>query len=411
MAETVPDIRKLRIDRSRRAGRSGGCLTWVLLVALLGVVVAWLLQDRWRPLAEAQPWWPVSSVVVETGRVTRVGGAPPPTGVAANGYVVARRQAALSTVVQGRIAEMLVEEGDRVAAGDTIARLDVEPLEASLAAAEADARRAAAQLRRAELEVARLEPLVAEELAQRADLDRALADRDAAQAQLEAAEARADEVSVQIEKASVLAPFGGVVTRKNAEVGEVVSAIGATGPNARGAVATLVDFDTLEVQVELAQTALSAAEVGAPVSIFLDAYPDDAIPGRVRQIWPTADRQKGTVELRVGFDAVDERVLPEMSVRVVFLDEDVPDEPTPVEVLVPQRALRSPDTPSVFVVRDGRAVRVSFEPKTDDDGVWRRREDRVAVASGLSGGEVVVLDPPAELSDGDAVRIEEGTPR
>lgn len=401
MSDTKPpDIRRLRIDRSRPPQRSGGCLTWVLLLALVGVVAAWLLQDRWRPWAEAQSWWPTPALVVETGRVTRVGGAPPPTGVAANGYVVARRQAALSTVVQGRIAELLVEEGDRVEAGDAIARLDIEPLEASLAAAEADVRQSDALLRRAELEVERLMPLVTEELAQRADLDRAVADRDAAAARLDASEARAQEVRVQIDRASVLAPFAGVVTRKNAEVGEVVSAIGATGPNARGAVATVVDFDTLEVQVELAQAALAAARVDAPVSIFLDAYPDEALAGRVRQIWPTADRQKGTVELRVGFDVPDARVLPEMSVRVVFLDEEVSEEPTPIEVLVPSRALVADDVPEVFVVREGLARALRFEPQVGDDGDWLRRDDRVVVASGLAGGEVVVLAPPATLVDG-----------
>ncbi len=433
--QEAPDLQRLKIDRTAAPRGRGSRLPWILLLAVLagGGFLGW--RAGW--FADA-----MGAVIVELGRVQRVGGAQAQSGVAANGYVVARTQAALSTDMQGRLVEMPVEEGMRVAKGQLIARLDTTQLEATLersrqsvlvssaevARAEqdllrlrAEAERAASALRLAELDVARIRVLVTQGAERQAILDAAesaLGEWEAgvraakaavgsqeagvasAKAAVAAAQSAVNEVEVMIEKSTVRAPFDGVITRKNAEVGEVVSAIGATGPNARGAVATLVDFATLEVQVELAQASLGAARAGAPVRIYLDAYPEDAYEGRVRQIWPTADRQKATVELRVEFLERDERILPEMSVRVVFVPEAGGIE-RPVEVLVPARALVRGAETAVFLFAGGRVERRVIT-------VGEERADGMArVESGLIGNEMVVLDPPAGLQDGDGVKRKE----
>lgn len=428
----APDLSRLKIDRRAAPRRSGGKLPWVLLILVLGSTTAWAWSRGWFHGSG-------SGAIVELGRVQRIGGAAAQSGVAANGYVVARKQAALSTDIQGRLVELPVEEGTRVFAGDLVARLDTTQYEAALArsrrtaeVSEADLQRATHEQARAESEAMRarageksakqsyerIAALVASGDERQAVLDDAIAARDqataardaaeagrrvqdaavvAAQAALEAAKAAIFEVEVLIRKSSVFAPFDGVITRKNAEIGEVVSAIGATGPNARGAVATLVDFATLEVQVELAQTSLAAARAGAAVLIYLDAFPEQAYRGRVRQIWPTADRVKATVELRCEFLERDERILPEMGVRVVFVPSE-DGEARPVEVLVPARAIVRGARSAVFLYDAGNAVRREIEAGEP------RADGFALVAAGLVGNELVILDPPAALQDGAPVQ-------
>jgi len=393
---TAPDLSRLRIDRARaeRGGGRGGWWVALLLAAAFGAYAAW----REGLLGDPRPR-------VEVATVRAPGAAPPPSGIAANGYVVARRSAAISTDIQGRVVQLDVEEGDAVVEGQVIARLDTRQLEASAERARADLARARARLDLAELEYRRRENLVAQGDVTEASRDQALSERDQARAQVDLLAAALREIEIMIDKSSIQAPFDGVVTAKNAEVGEVVSSV-AGSANSRAAVVTVVDFDTLEVQVELAQTSLGSARVGGDVDIFLDAYPRDAYPGRVRQIWPTADRQKATVELRIEFLERDDRILPEMGVRVVFLTEprDAPtgdDEPDD-RPLVPRSALVGEgEERRVFVFADGRAaarrVLVEGEPVAG----------MVAVVDGLSGGERVVLDPPPDLADGGQVVLAE----
>ncbi|MGB1070971.1 MAG: efflux RND transporter periplasmic adaptor subunit, partial [Planctomycetota bacterium] len=170
------------------------------------------------------------------------------------------------------------------------------------------------------------------------------------------------------------------------------------GANARGSVATLVDFDTLEVQIELSQTALEAARVGAPVLIYLDAYPEEGYRGQVRQVWPTASRAKATVELRAEFLERDERLLPELGVRVVFVPEEESN-PTPPMVLLPKSALLPGEGNQVFVLVDGFVEKRSLTLRDDFDNAL------IEVGSGLIGGEAVIINPPADLQEGDPVKI------
>ena len=389
MADPQHDLTRLRIDRS--PARTGSRWTPVLVILLLALLslVAW-------------QWWGGGAAgggppTVAVARVQRTGGASATSGTSANGYVVARRRAALSTTIQGRIIEMRVEEGDLVQAGDVVARLDTAELEAGLAATNAQLAEARAQADLAESEYQRLSRLNVPVDITQFRLDETTSRRLETRARVESLEALVAQTEVRLRDSSVYAPFDGIIVEKNAEVGEVVSAIGATGPNARGAVATLVDRDTLEVQVELAQTSLGAAREDAPVVIYLDAFPDDGYRGKVRQIWPTADRTKATVELRVVFLERDERILPEMGVRVVFV-RDESQGPAEVAVYLPERALAGAgDDRFVFVLAGDAVSRRPVRVEPDDGG-------RLKVLEGLTGGELVVLDPPADLVDGALVR-------
>ena len=364
-----------------------------VVLVLAGGCVAWFAWTRFGSGGRVPE--------VQVGRVQRVGGAQAQTGTSANGYVVARRQAALSTDVQGRLVELRVQEGDRVRRGDILGRLDTAQLDASLERARGEIAQARALAEWYQADYDRLATLLQSGTTTRSDYDLAKARLHEAQARVDTLQAAAKELEVVIEKSSIRAPFDGIVTRKNAEVGEVVSAVGGVGADARAAIVTLVDSDTLEVQVELAQTSLHAAKTGAPVLIFLDAFPEDAYRGRVRQIWPTANRQKATVELRVEFREPDQRILPEMGVRVVFVTDDQQDAKQ-TEVLVPKRAVVMQGTqPRVFVFEhDAVALRSIGVAAEERDGMLK-------VTDGLQGNELVVLDPPQTLQDGDAVKREE----
>ena len=321
-------------------------------------------------------------------------------------------------------------------------RADLDRLTRNTEAARADLTEAQASLRLAELDFDRAQRLVEERVSSQSELDRARADLDRGKARVDATDARLaaatsahaaaesrlrvaeadlevarsgvdvaradrDRARATLDKTEVRAPFDGIVVLKDAEVGEVVSPNSQGGSNARGSVCTLVDFDSLEVQADVPETTLAAVETGAPASIFLDAYPDRVYAGRVDRIWPTANRQKATVEVRVAFSETDEWLRPEMGVRVVFgAESDAPAEPSETDsapvLLIPESALVTEGgAPGVFLLeRDMvyfRAVKTG-ETKTG----------RVSIESGLEAGQRIVRDPPPSLRDGDRVQIQEG---
>ena len=381
-----PDLQKLRIDRTPAARSSRGPILLILL--LLVSYIGWKEWPTVTQEAETQ---------VETARVQRRGGAKARTGTAANGYIVARRRAALSTDIPGRLVELNVEEGSRVDQGDVVARLDTRELEAYRDRLQAEIRAAQANEKQARLAMERQRKLSETEDVPTSALDSAEATHEGAIARVQSLQASLAEILVRLDKSTVYAPFSGVIVQKNAEVGEVVVASGG-GANARGSVATLVDFDTLEVQIELSQTALEAARVGAPVLIYLDAYPEEGYRGQVRQVWPTASRAKATVELRAEFLERDERLLPELGVRVVFVPEEESN-PTPPVVLLPKSALLPGDGNRVFVLVDGFVEVRELTLRDDFDN------DLIEVGAGLIGGETVIINPSAELQSGDPVQI------
>lgn len=227
---------------------------------------------------------------------------------------------------------------------------------------------------------------------------------DEARARIGVSEAERDRALATLEKTEVRAPFDGIVVLKDAEVGEVVSP-NSLGGNSRGSVATMVDFASLEVQVELAETSIAAVLVGAPANIYLDAYPDVLYPGIVDRIWPTANRQKAKIEVRVAFSKPDDRLRPEMGVRVVFspgessLVGSEENESEAERILIPEGAsVRVQGRPGVFQVERGVARFVPVE-------VGDARSGRVLVKSGLTGGERIVAKPTDSLQDGDRVRV------
>ena len=225
-----------------------------------------------------------------------------------------------------------------------------------------------------------------------------------ARAQREVAAAARDLAQATLDKADVRAPFDGIVVLKDAEVGEVVSPNVQGGSNARGAVCTMVDFDSLEVQANVPETTLGSVALGAPADVFLDAYPDDRYEGVVDRIWPTADRQKATVEVRVRLLRKDDRLRPEMGVRIVFrtADAEAPaagGAPTARAILVPEQALVQQDgATGAFVIERDRVRFTGVAP-------GERRGGRVAIARGLAPGKEIVLDPPVDLQDGARVRL------
>jgi RND family efflux transporter MFP subunit len=222
-----------------------------------------------------------------------------------------------------------------------------------------------------------------------------------AQAHVAVLEAIRDEAKATLEKTEVRAPFDGVVVLKDAEVGEVVSP-NSQGGSSRGSVATMVDFKTLEVEVEMPERSIEAVKVGAATRIFLDAHPDHPYAGKVTRIWPTANRSKATIEVRASFDAPDEQLRPEMGARVVFLEgaaAPIDASKPPDGVLVPAGAIvKSGGATSVFVLERDRVRVVAV-------AAGEERSGRVLVSKGLSGQERVVVDPPPRLADGDRVRV------
>ena len=381
-----PDLNRLRIDRTPTAKSSRGPFMLILLV-----LISYIGWKEWPSVTED------SQAQYETARVQRRGGAKARAGTAANGYIVARRRAALSTDIPGRLVELNVEEGSRVDQGDVVARLDTRELEAYRDRLQAEIRAAQANEKQTRLAMERQRKLSETEDVPTSALDSAEATHEGAIARVQSLQASLSEILVRLDKSTVYAPFSGVIVQKNAEVGEVVVASGG-GANARGSVATLVDFDTLEVQIELSQTALEAARVGAPVLIYLDAYPEEGYRGQVRQVWPTASRAKATVELRAEFLERDERLLPELGVRVVFVPEEESN-PTPPMVLLPKSALLPGEGNQVFVLVGGFVEKRSLTLRDDFDNAL------IEVGSGLIGGETVIVNPPADLQEGDPVKI------
>ncbi len=330
----------------------------------------------------------------------------------ASGYVTARRQATISSKVTGKVTEVLIEEGMRVTDGQVLARLDDTNVVASLQLARAQleaSRQALAEtqvrLREANQDLQRQTELIAKNVVAKADFDHAEADASAYRARLAqqqvdvtVAERTVTIWQQQLDDMVLRAPFSGIVTSKNAQPGEMISPISAGGGFTRTGICTVVDMGSLEIEIDVNEAYINRVEPGQPVEATLDAYPDWKIPCKVIAIIPTADRDKSTVKVRVGFDKLDPRILPEMSVKVAFREEGAVHAAAVQEVIVPKSAIRQ-DTGHdiVMVVRAGKAERraVTVSSATDNE---------TALSAGLTQGEHVVVDGPKDLSDGATVK-------
>jgi RND family efflux transporter MFP subunit len=330
----------------------------------------------------------------------------------ASGYVTPQRRATVSAKTTGKIKEVLIDEGMHVKSGQVLARLDDVDAVATLRAAEAERAVATASLKDIEVRLEnarrtleRNRDLRANELVSQQALD----DAETAVASLEAqlvvaretvgaAERSVDITRQNVENCVIRAPFEGIIVSKDAQPGEMVSPISAGGGFTRTGIATVVDMNSLEVEVDVNESYIARVTQGQRVETVLDAYPDWRIPSKVRTVIPTADRQKATVKVRITFDKLDPRILPDMGVKVSFL-EGGSDSSAAIVVLVPKDAIRRDGEQSyVFVVKDGRverrAVRTLGERGTD-----------VAVIAGLRQGDLVVVSASAGLRDGERVSV------
>ncbi len=330
----------------------------------------------------------------------------------ASGYVTARRQATISSKVTGKVTEVLIEEGMKVTEGQVLARLDDTNVAASLQLARAQlesARQALAEtqvrLRESEQDLQRQTELIAKHVVAKVDFDHAEADAAAYKARLaqQQVDATVSERTVtiwqqQLDDMILRAPFSGIVTSKNAQPGEMISPISAGGGFTRTGICTVVDMGSLEIEIDVNEAYINRVEPAQPVEATLDAYPEWKIPCKVIAIIPTADRDKSTVKVRVGFDRLDPRILPEMSVKVAFREEGGAHPVAGTAVVVPKAAVRQDaGRDVVMVVQGGRAERraVTVGAMTDSEA---------ALSAGLAPGEHVVVDGPKNLSDGATVK-------
>jgi RND family efflux transporter MFP subunit len=334
----------------------------------------------------------------------------------ASGFVTARRQATVSAKITGKVAEVLIEEGMRVEAGAVLARLDDTEARAQLALARAELAAATSQLAeiqsrlaQAERDAARQQELFRRELVSAQSMEAAGAERDtlrarlaAAREQVNVAEESVRVARVQLDNTVIRAPFAGMVVAKAAQPGEIISPMSAGGGFTRTGIGTIVDMDSLEIQVDVNEAFINRVRPKQPVEATLNAYPDWKIPANVIAIIPTADRSKATVKVRIAIERGDPRIVPDMGVRVAFLDPEPARGAASQGVLVPAEAVQADGAAGVaFVVAEGGTVeRRSVTLGASTGGVRQ-------VLTGLRAGERVVLSPPAALEDGDRVTVDD----
>ena len=342
MNERAKLLHSLTIERADTRVSPPRRRLWPVVAATsLGVVVVmaglvWYFAPELaslRPVEQAAAVAPVSSppssATAAAAEATRSGG------LVASGYVVARRKATVASEITGKVVEVLVDEGNVVQAGDLLARLDSTLTESDLnlaksraVASEAAANAIAADLRDAERILARTQALQQKNFATEADLTKAdarvavlRAQQAQAQAQVQTARLDAKRASEVLAQHHIRAPFAGVVVERSAQPGEMISPISAGGGYTRTGICTIVDMDSIEVEVDVNEAFIGRVRAGGAVSAVLDAYPEWTIPASVIAIVPTANREKATVKVRIGFKQKDPRILPDMGIKVTFLDE------------------------------------------------------------------------------------------
>jgi RND family efflux transporter MFP subunit len=401
--EGKASLAALRIDDDARDSSSRSRLGLVLAAAgivALAIVVALIFLRR------------PPEVRVAKARGAQSGGAA--TLLNASGYVTPRRRATVAAKVTGRVTEVLTDEGMVVKEGQLLATLDDSDVQRRLQSSETqrDAARAAladyqVQLANAERELKRQHDLEKDGVASVQALDLASTAVDSLKARLALAreQVRVAEAGIamarqDVDNCSVRAPFAGIVVSKDAQAGEMVSPMSAGGGYTRTGIATIVDMTSLEVEVDVNEAYIAKVRPGQRIESTLDAYPDWKIPSSVRTVIPTADRQKATVKVRISFDALDPRILPDMGVKVAFLAEAQPSAAPVAVVVVPADAVRTDAGAQVVFRVAGNAV----ERRAVKVGATRANE--VEILAGIADGDEVVIAGPADLKDGQKVSIQ-----
>jgi RND family efflux transporter MFP subunit len=410
MDERASLLDALRIERTDEGPKGIGRRAWLTVAAIALLAASAGVWFGWGPSAAMA----VGAATAEAANVTTASG--PGSVLDASGYVIARRQATVSAKITGKVASILIEEGQRVERDGILARLDDANARAAVAQANAELDRASALLRSAEIAHANAAPIFRRQREQfdqsflsAQELDNAKASFEAAAASVDVARqgVRVAQTNLAVaernlEDTVVRAPFAGVVTVKAAQEGEMISPVSAGGGFTRTGIGTIVDMDSLEIEVDVSENYINRVHADQGVTARLNAYPNLDIPARVIAIIPTADRAKATVRVRIALLDKDARILPQMGVRVAFHGDDaaVNTERASSAVTVPSTAVQADgDTGVVFVIRDDvierRAVRLG-----------RREGDAWIVLSGLAPGARVAIGDFAQLVDGARVRVE-----
>ena len=408
MSDISKDLAALRIPQEDRARRGKPVLISIVVLLVLGAggFGAWY----WSTALQAAP--------VKVVPVTAKAGGPnaPSAVLNASGYIVARRRATVSSKVTGKVLDVLIEEGRRVSAGQVLAHLDdtqaratLNLAEAQLGAAQKGMAEDQAKLAQAEMTLRRREALLKEQVVGKAEVDDAQSIVDSTKAriaysqqQLGVAQRQVELQKTMLDDMVVRAPFAGVVITKDAQPGEMISPVSAGGGFTRTGIGTIVDMSSLEIEVDVNETYINRVVPGQKVEAVLDAYPDWQIPAHVITTIPSADRQKATVKVRIGFETLDPKILPDMGVKVAFLREGpaAGQAPTAPPVVVPKNAIRSADGKSVvYVLNEDRVERRAVN-------VGLTTGDQTEVLSGVRAGERVVIEGPLTLKDGDKVKVQ-----
>ena len=406
-------LNQLRIDRSEPPPSGGSAKWWATAIAviLIGASAIWYLM---RPTGV-----PITTAVAQS---VASGGSAAASGASlldASGYIVARRRATVSSKVTGKVVKVMLEEGQRVEAGQVIALLDDSNWKAALAQSKAQLDQADASVASAQTAYENAKPIFERSEKQKAaavisaqSFDESHAQFDVAhhnlliaQRGVQAARAGVEVAQHNLEDTVIRAPFAGIVTEKTAQPGEMVSPISAGGGFTRTGIGTIVDMDSLEVEVDVSENFINRVRPQQPVTIKLNAYPDWDIPGSVIATIPTADRAKATVKVRIAIKPKDPRIIPEMGARVAFLSDNEPstggaEKPAAAGVVIPGDAVTTSGTSSIVFVVHGTTVErraVRLGGKTTSGQI---------VTAGLEPGNTVALGDLSKLSDGARVRVE-----
>jgi RND family efflux transporter MFP subunit len=403
-----PDLSSLKIDdRSRKTGKAGrrlGIFAAATGAVLLTSAAVLTLRDR-KPL-------------VEVGAATPAGDPRAEALLNASGYVTPRRRATIAAKITGRVTNVLFDEGMHVRPGQVLATLDDSDAKRALDSAKADREVARAaivdyevQLKNAETALHRAQALHGAGVQSQETLDNARTAADSLKAKIDlakqqvvASEARIQEAQQNLDNCTIRAPFDGIVVSKDAQVGEMVSPISAGGGFTRTGIATIVDMNSNEIEVDVNESYIARVVPRQRVIATLDAYPDWQIPCKVRTVIPTADRQKATVKVRIGFDKLDPKILPDMGVKVAFLSGERPSakgKRSAAKAVIPQSAVRNDGTSSiVFLVRDAKLERRAVSLGAEHGG-------NVEVIAGVLPGDAVVVRGPEAQHDGQSVKIKQ----
>jgi RND family efflux transporter MFP subunit len=393
------ELSSLKIDRESRRRSPWRRSILLLVPAVLVLLLLYVL--RWRQAASALEVRVVQASLSGAGATSGSGQI-----LTASGYVVARRKAVVSAKIQGRLADLRVEEGSRVEQGEVIARLEGQDYQAQVERQRAQVQRSEADLAEYQRQLRLAEELTQDDVLAKDQYEAAQSRVRIAEASLRQAQAELALAQAQLENTLIRAPFAGVVVKKMAEVGESVAPIppGVNISTSSGAIVALADLDTLEVEADVSESNVAKLRADQPAEVTVEAFPDRRYRAVVRQIIPTADRTRATVMVKVTILEKDKDLKPEMSARVTFLEMEGEGEPSTGEdrtqqVTVPVEALATREGETVvFLVRDGRAVQRVVVKGLE-------RQGQVAIKQGLAGGETLVASPPEALRDGSVVKV------